>query len=151
MSWSTACRVPLVALALLLASATARASCTVSVGGVAFGPYDVFGTTSVDATGTIVFQCGRPDRHIRITLSTGSSGTYVTRTLRRSANALTYNLYIGGFSRVWGDGTGSTSYYSINNPPDDQPVALTVYGRIPAGQDVPAGTYTDTVVAQIDF
>ena len=28
---------------------------------------------------------------------------------------------------------------------------VSVYGRIPAGQAVPAGTYTDTVVITLDF
>jgi spore coat protein U-like protein len=31
------------------------------------------------------------------------------------------------------------------------PTAFAVYGRIPAGQVVPAGAYSDTVTATVDF
>ncbi len=65
---------------------------------------------------------------------------------------LTYNLYRNaGRTNIWGDGTGGTSVYTRANPPNDSNVNLTIYGRIPAQQDVSAGNYSDTVSAVINF
>jgi spore coat protein U-like protein len=41
--------------------------------------------------------------------------------------------------------------YSRNNPQNNNPVSVTVYGQIPAGQDVSAGTFSDTISATINF
>jgi spore coat protein U-like protein len=135
---------------LLLLPADARAACAISVAGVAFGSYDVFATSPDDSAGSIVFECDKQAKRIRITLSAGSSGSYATRAMQ-GTDTLSYNLYVWNFSTVWGDGTEGTSYYWNNNPPNDRPVTVTIYGRIPALQDVRPGTYTDTVHVQIDF
>ncbi|MBK5297737.1 MAG: spore coat protein U domain-containing protein [Vicinamibacteria bacterium] len=52
---------------------------------------------------------------------------------------------------MWGDGTGGTTTYFENNPPNNKDVVLTVYGRITAGQDVGVGSYTDTVVVTLEY
>jgi spore coat protein U-like protein len=44
----------------------------------------------------------------------------------------------------------STSHYAVT-PVLLSNVTVTIYGRIPARQDVSAGSYTDTVVATINF
>jgi spore coat protein U-like protein len=136
---------------LLMAGGTARAACTITVNTVVFGVYDVITGGTLDTTGSVVFQCAKPDKRIRITLSTGSSGTYAYRTMRQGADIFRYNLYINGFTTVWGDGSGSTDLYTNRNPPDNVPVTVIIYGRIPAGQDPRAGAYSDTVQVQIDF
>jgi spore coat protein U-like protein len=151
MRWTVIFQVLLFAGALLVWSAPARAGCTISVSGVTFGNYDVDHPMPLDATGSVVLVCQRHDRRVRVTLSTGSSGTYTARTLRQGSSVLRYNLFIGGFASVWGDGTQGTDYYFNNNPRNDQPIPITIYGRIPAQQDVAAGAYTDAVVVQIDF
>ena len=50
---------------------------------------------------------------------------------------------------VWGDAGGAL--YSAGAAPSKAPRAFTVYGRVPAGQDVPAGSYSDTIVATVNF
>ena len=52
---------------------------------------------------------------------------------------------------MWGDGSGTTGQYHIKNPPNNTDVPLTVYGRVPALQDVSVGSYSDTVIATINF
>jgi spore coat protein U-like protein len=44
-------------------------------------------------------------------------------------------------------GAGLLSYTSLTNAPN----AVTVYGRVLGGQDVPAGTYTDSVQVTINY
>lgn len=136
-------------LLFLFAPASSEAQCSVSSSGVAFGTYDVLLTPPDDTTGTVSFSCLLlllP----RITLSTGSSLSFAPRTMKKGAEALSYNLYLDAArSSVWGDGTAGTSYY--------QPLlallggTVTVYGRIPAKQNVSAGNYTDTVVVTLLF
>jgi spore coat protein U-like protein len=127
-------------------------SCTISVTSVAFGNYNVFTTTPDDSTGTITYRCNSNAANIWIALSDGSSNTFNPRTLRKGAETLSYNLYRNAArTNIWGDGTGGTSVYTRANPPNNSNVSLTVYGRIPAQQDVSAGNYTDTVSAVINF
>jgi len=66
------------------------------------------------------------------------------------SNTLEYNLYTdAGRTTVWGDGTASSVTAAGTGSGAQQ--SLTVYGRIPASQSVPAGSYSDTVTATINF
>jgi spore coat protein U-like protein len=130
----------------------ADAACTVSATGVSFGSYSVYTATATSSTGTVTYQCGTADRNIVITLSTGSSASYTTRTLKHGTDVLNYNLYTNAaFTNIWGDGSGTTRDYTKANPANNVDVNVTIYGRIPALQDVRVGAYTDTIVATINF
>lgn len=129
----------------------ADAACTLSATAVAFGTYDVFQAGPADSTGTITYRCGNSDHDIRIAVSAGTSGTFANRTLQTGSENLLYNLFYGGFTQVWGDGSGGTTTYFEHNPPNNKDVVLTVYGRIAAGQDVGVGSYADTVVVTLEY
>jgi spore coat protein U-like protein len=130
----------------------AEAACTISTTAVSFGTYDVYNASATTSTGTITYRCAGSDHNISVTISTGSSGTFANRTLKKTSENLTYNLYRdAAFATVWGDGSGTTATYQINNPPNNTDVNLTVYGRVQALQDVSAGSYSDTVIATISF
>jgi spore coat protein U-like protein len=138
--------------ALLWASGRVEASCTVSTTGMSFGNYDVFSPSADTSTGTITYRCGNSDNDIVITISKGSSTTFNPRTLRNGAEVLQYNLFRdAASSTVWGDGTPGTGTYTIHNPPNNQDVNLTVFGKAPALQDVAVGSYVDTVIVTISF
>ena len=134
------------------ASAQLAPSCTISATAVAFGNYNVFGLTNVDSTGSITYRCNTAAANISIALSKGASSTFTPRTLMKGAEALSFNLYRNAArTEIWGDGTGGTSMDTVANPANNQNVNVTVYGRIPALQDVSAGSYNDTIVATINF
>lgn len=63
------------------------------------------------------------------------------------AAQLGYNLYTS-FSRsvVWADGIVGSSVSSSGTNVD-----LTIYGRIAAGQNVPAGAYVDAITVSITY
>ena len=125
------------------------ANCSISTTGVAFGSYDVFVGTPRTSTGTITYSC-TVGLSIRIELGMGSSGTYAARTMRQASEALDYNLYRdSNYATVWGDGSGGTGVFTGTTLL--APGNVTVYGRLPAGQNVSAGAYSDTVVATIVF
>ena len=144
------------ALVLLFSAGGARATTSCSFGtmvGVAFGSYDVFGTLPLDSAGSIGFSCqgvGASDT-IVIDLSRGNATSFLPRQMLHGADHLSYNLFLDASRNVvWGDGTGGTSHYGPVTPPSST-VTISVYGRVPALQNVPVGSYGDTVVATILF
>ena len=135
----------------LFCASPAEAACTITTTSVAFGSYDVFSATPVDSTGTVSFQCFI-NFNVTVALSRGASTTFTPRTMKKGSEALSYNLYQDAArTAIWGDGTGGTTVYSNTFPPILQTVTLTIYGRIPPGQDISAGTYTDTIIATVNF
>jgi spore coat protein U-like protein len=146
--------VALLPILALASRAEGAMTCTFnSVTGVAFGPYDVFTGSPTKGTGSIAYRCRSVGgvHFMTMSLSTGISGSFATRTLRSGANVLKYNLYPDAAnSQPWGDGTGSTYLYQID-PVDQKVYSLTVYGTIPPGQDVATGNYTDSITITMNF
>lgn len=138
----------------MLATAEAMTCSFDSAGSVAFGAYDVFSGAPLDSAGTVVIRCvgvGGGDT-VSVDLTAGGSGSYSARELASGPETLGYNLYRdASLTQVWGDGTAGTSRYGPVTPPEDTPVSLTVYGRVPASQSVPAGSYADTVTAVVNY
>ena len=134
------------ALALALWSPAAWSACTLNVVGVIFGSYDTLSGTAVDSTGNIGVTCDLATPYT-IALSPGS-GSYASRAMTSGATVLNYNLYTDATRLiVWGDGSGGSSPVvglGANNN-------HTVYGRIPGSQNVPVGTYTDTITVTLTF
>ncbi|QHI98831.1 fimbrial major subunit CsuA/B family protein [Xylophilus rhododendri] len=135
-----------VAMALLPPAGALAASCSVSSSGLSFGPYDPFAPGALDGAGDIAVQCDA-DTAYSIALGPGS-GSYAARQMPGAGTALAYNLFVAA-SRlaVWGDGSAGTSLVSGS-------VAgahYTVYGRIPAAQNVPAGAYADQLVITVSY
>ena len=143
----------------------AAVTCAVSTPGLAFGSYDVFAAGATNGNGTLNVTCSLDpaDQGAQklvpyvISLSTGSSGSFVQRTMKSGTNALGYNLYTSNtYSVVWGDGTGSTSTQSgshvLNNGHPTLTSSFTAYGRIPALQDAAvASDYRDNVTATVTW
>ncbi len=130
----------------------ALAACTVSVTPLNFGAYDVFDAGPRDSTATVTYKCSSPVSTVTITLDRGRAPTFNQRQMVQGPHALNYNLYLDtARSLIWGDGTGGTRVYSAANPPANQSVTVTMYGRIPARQKVRAGVYSSTVAVTINF
>ena len=127
-------------------------SCAItSVTAVGFGAYDVFsGTPNNNGVGSLKIGCqGGGSRTFIVRLSTGQSHSYSPRVMRSGANALTYNLYTSAARNiVWGDGTGGSSTMAVNR---NSTTTLSLFGQIPAGQDVAVGIYSDSITATVDF
>ena len=150
------------ALTLLGAeSALAAWSCSISVTPLGFGTYDVFSATPDDSTATLSVTCTQvsaPVGNLPVTasLSQGSSGTYATRQMKSGANSLSYNMYANATrTTIFGDGTAGTSTISGTFPftavGQNVTGTGTIYGRIPAGQDVAVGSYSDSIVATVTW
>jgi spore coat protein U-like protein len=143
-------------LTVLLASPAARAgNCSFqTVGAVVFGSYDVFASGPVDTTATISYKCSPPVATPTIFISTGGSGTYSPRRMAGpSGTNADYNLYVDAArTTIWGDGSGGTGFITAPDPISGAQIfTYTVFGRVPAGQDLVAGAYTDTVTLTINW
>lgn len=147
------------------------ATCSVSTTGLGFGVYDPLASTAATANGALTVTCSATkNNELRngfwglLTLSTGSSGSYAARTLRTATDTLRYNLYAdAAYSTVLGDGSGGSQAQMLcyrgsrrdpcggNGLNGGSPHNVTVYGQIPAGQDVGPGGFVDNLVATIAF
>lgn len=144
-------------LTTVLATSAANAACTVSVTqNVSFGSYNPFSLTDTSATGTINVSCsGLVGIYAyQVDLNQGSYGTFSGRKMANGTNRITYNLYTdAAYTLVWGNGTSGTSIRSgnciivlstcSNN--------LTVYGKLPAQQNVAVGGYADSVTVTLNY
>ncbi|MCS5707365.1 spore coat U domain-containing protein [Candidatus Berkiella cookevillensis] len=134
-------------------------SCSIATNSFNFGAYNPLSPTAKDLSGSLSVTCGSLLASVSVaytvSLSTGNSGTYTQRSMLNGANILNYNFYTdAGRTTIWGNGGGGTSMISNSYilgllfPRTDN---FTIYGRIPALQNVPIGAYTDNIVATVTF
>lgn len=130
-------------------TATVTSACSVSATDLAFGTYDPTSLVNDDATSTVSVTCTLLAPYA-VRLSGGGSADTAARVMDGGTTTdLGYQLYSDALrTTVWGNtasddvpGTGAGLL----------PFAHTVYGRIPAGQDVEPGSYVDTITVSVDF
>ncbi len=142
------------ATANLSVSATIVNNCTISTTPVAFPSYDPIGANATvdadDGTGTVTITCTKgTTATIGLGLGSNASGN-TRRMLNGPSNYLDYELYqTSARTTVWGN--AGPRLFSPGPAPSKAPRTFTVYGRIFAGQDLPAGSYADTVQATVNF
>jgi spore coat protein U-like protein len=157
---------PAVVLGLLLgltpcARAVVVVNCTVSSGGIAFGIYNPLSGAGLTSTGSLLINCsgsgtGSTSVTVGVSLSTGLSGTYATRKMLSGLNALNYNIFWETtHQNIMGDGTGGS--HSGSGGPitvfagGSVQFTGTMYGLIPALQDVAPGSYADVIVVTVTY
>jgi len=125
-------------------SATVVASCSVSATNLAFGSYT--GSSNLDQTSTVSVTCTNgTDYSVALNDGANASGS-TRRMLSGGSNYLSYEMYSdAGRSTVWNAATPVTGTGS------GVAQSLTVYGRVPSGQNVPAGSYSDTVQVTVTY
>lgn len=130
-------------------------TCTVSVTGIGFGSYASPGVANSDSTGTVSVTCNGIGVLVSYTITLGTgSGSYANRKLLSGINFLSYNMYTDPTRlQIWGDGSAGTSTVSNSYTLALSSVITpyTVYGRVPGGQNPPAGTYNDTVIVTVTY
>ncbi len=139
--------------ASLTVNATVSNNCTITTSALTFSAYDPVvanATANSDGTGRVTVACTKGAAP-SIGLGTGSAASGNTRRLSDGAgNFLAYDLYQdSGRSVSWTTSGGGllTTQAAVSKAARD----FTVYGRIAGNQDVPAGSYGDTVVATVNF
>jgi spore coat protein U-like protein len=135
----------LLALVLAVLARQAIAGCTATVVPVIFGAYNPVSGQVLDGTGRVDITCV-PAAAYTIGLGKGL-GSFAARQMANGPNRLEYNLYSDyGRSTVWGEAA-----MAVSSGASALPVSHTVYGRIPRGQTVGAGAYSDTLLVTVSF
>jgi spore coat protein U-like protein len=144
------------AQANLSVTASVTANCTITTTAVAFGPYDPITTnasTALDGSGSVSITC-TSGASATVTLGqgsnadTGSTDAVPVRRLTDGSHFLSYTLYQDtNRTTAWGNTSGT----GVASTGTGAAVSLPVYGSVSSGQNVPAGSYTDTVVATVTF
>lgn len=129
-------------------TATVQATCQISATSLAFGTYS---GVQVDATSTVTATCTNSTSYtIGLNAGLGQGASTTSRSMAGPASdVLLYSAYRdSGRSQNWGSVTGVDTVAGTGN---GSAQAITVYGRLGAGQLVAPGSYSDTLTATITF
>jgi len=129
-------------------SANVASNCVMTAGSVGFGAYDPLVThasTNLDQTGSVSVACVK-GTSANIGLGNGSNYSSGRR-MTNGTDFLNYDLYTTAARNTVWDTTNRVNYVAATKNSS----TLTIYGRVPSGQDVGTGSYTDTVTAQAEF
>lgn len=121
-------------------------SCSVTALELDFGAY---GGSQSDLNGSITVACTKGASY-QIGLDNGLHYSAPNRRLKHGATAsyLTYELYRdAGRTLRWGDDDAGSVFMTG----DGTAQQITVYGRVPAGQSGPAGSYSNVTVVTVNF
>lgn len=149
----------------LAVSATVNSNCSITTTPLAFGTYDPVGanaTAALNGTGSVSVACTKGATGLSVGMNNGGNFASGSRNMSAGGgNTLSYGLYQPPSNTpsaactfpgttAWGTTIG-TNTLALTNAPSSAARSYNVCGTIPAGQDVAAGSYTDTVVATINF
>jgi spore coat protein U domain-containing protein, fimbrial subunit CupE1/2/3/6 len=134
-------------LAMLVGMSSAAAQCNIGTTSLSFGMYDDRRDSTSNANVTVRCDAGVP---FRIVITTGQ-GSFAQRWMQDDkGNAIVYNLFTRpDYNEVWGDGTAGTT--AVAGVGSGAPQILSVFGRIPKGQNPPPGAYFDNITLTIQF
>ena len=131
-------------------TATVPDSCVVSANDLNFGNYNPVSGNDLDGSSTIDVTCTLGTTYnIGLDKGLGTGASVASRKMASGSDLLDYSLYQdSNRNTVWGN-TVSTDAVSGTGTGIAQ--SYTVYGRVPASQVVPVGTYTDTITVTVTF
>lgn len=132
-------------------SATVLKACSVTASALNFGSYDPTAAAGLEGMTNLRVLCTVGTSYtIGLSPGTSAGATVTSRKMINGENSLNYELFQeAARTNNWGSTPGT------NTPPATSagttPRQHTVYGRIPAGQIVPAGAYTDTITVSVNY
>lgn len=144
-------------LLLALCQTKAHAQlCTVSAIAPIFGNYQSSGNSANGSVNVTCVVLGLIPQNVVYTVQMefSSQAQLTQRRMAFGSNYLNYNIFCeGSYAQIWGDGSGSTcvSTGSHTGLLGNLLTVYPVYGRIPGGQFLSPGTYTDTIQVKVLF
>ena len=135
-------------------SALVTPNCRMTLTALSFGTYDPLGPNAsqeLDATATLSLTCTRNSiATVAMDQGQNPAGGGLSRRLAAGDQRLDYEIYRDAArTQAWSAGSSAVRYISTAGITSTN--QLTVYGRIPPGQEVASGTYSDIVTATVDF
>ncbi|MBW9332127.1 spore coat U domain-containing protein [Herbaspirillum sp. RU 5E] len=130
-------------------SAIVPSQCVVQSAALPFGTY---AAGAVQQNAQIGVNCSNGTSYtVSLDAGTGSGASVASRKLSTAdgVNTLNYGLYQdAGRTRAWGNSNGSDTVSGVGNGSSQ---SLPVYGYIPGGQTVRAGSYSDVVAITLSY
>jgi spore coat protein U-like protein len=139
----------------LTVTASVTAYCTVTNTTLVFSAYDPIvtnATAALDQTVNVTVTCTKGAS--TVWLGAGNGGNYSSGRRMKSGTTdfLNYELYTDpARTKVWDNAGSSTGITVPTTGGKTTPASVTVYGRVPGAQDVPVGSYTDSVLMTVNF
>lgn len=138
-------------------TASVSNNCTISAGSLTFGAYDPIvanHSSPLNGSATLTVTCTN-GAAATITLGQGANaanGSTDAAPLRQmsdgNSHVMSYSLFQdSGHANAWGNTSGTGAAYTGQGTS----TSVTVYGQIGAGQNLPAASYSDTVVTTVSF
>lgn len=128
--------------------ATVSKACNIAATSLTFGAY---AKTLINATSTISVTCTITTTYnVGLNAGTAAGATVTNRSMTGpNATLLNYKLFRDSSRTLnWGNTAGTDTVAGTGSGALQ---SLTIYGQIPAGQNVRAGNYTDTITATITY
>jgi spore coat protein U-like protein len=119
-------------------TATVQAACSVAATDLVFGNYLASAAGPTDSTSTITVTCSNGTNY-----AVGVGATPMARTMAGPGGNLNYGMF--------NEAARSTAFGVAAASGSGAGQAYTVYGRIPAGQFLQAGNYSDTVTVTVTY
>ena len=151
----------------LSVTATVSANCAITTApsnfSGAYDPVSANAATDLLFTPSIVFKCTKSSGSVNVgvTLGANSTGPGLRRLNDGGTNYLNYNIYqpsaVGGaaacaYTTAYDtSGGGLFGVAGANFTTSSTNVTVKLCGQVPQAQDVPTGTYTDSVTVQVNF
>ena len=142
--------------ASLAVSASVSLTCAITTTPVNFGVYDPSSRSATDATGAVMIICTQ-GVICDIALDAGAHpripGNITTRRMQpaETGHSLPYALFTDSArATIWGNQFNNNDRF-VTHVGNGMAHQYPVYGRIDAGQFVPAGLYADTVIATLTY
>jgi spore coat protein U-like protein len=129
-------------------TATVQAGCTITAGGLSFAPF--FGSAE-QGTGTVTVNCTNTTPYsVGLDAGLATGATVLTRKMQGPGGTLlNYSLSQDPTHNTnWGNTPNVDTVNGTGNGANEN---LTVYGSIPASQNVSPGSYQDTITATITY
>ena len=131
-----------------LVTANVPPDCTFSAGDLVFGTYS---GVQLDAQSQISLTCTSGTAwNIGLDAGAFAGATVTTRKMTGpGASSMSYSLFRNSTrTQNWGNTVGTDT---VSGTGSGSTQTVPVYGRVTAGQNLPAGSYQDTIIATITF
>jgi spore coat protein U-like protein len=128
-------------------TATVISVCVVAAQPLSFGNYSPVSGTALDATTTVTATCTLSVPYT-VGLDNGVNASATQRRMALLTSFLNYELYSDSSrTQRWGSAGGEL----VSGTGSGAAQTLTVYGRVPAGQVVGAGAFSDVITVTVTF
>ena len=124
--------------------------CTVTADDLAFGSYNTIVSSTLNVSSQVHVACTILTAYnVGMNPGTTSGATVSARKMANGSNQLSYSLYRDSSRTLnWGQTVGTDTLAGVGT---GAVVNIPVYGSVPSGQNVPSGSYSDTITVTVSY